>query len=89
MRTTFETRVGHLSCEVTGRGRPLLLLHANPGDSRDYEAVVPALSGMFRVHALDWPGYGLSAANCPDDLSASAYADAPVSYTHLTLPTKA
>ena len=45
----------------TGRGPPLVLLHANPGDSRDYEAVVPTLSEHWRVLALDWPGYGGSA----------------------------
>ncbi|MFN9436902.1 MAG: alpha/beta fold hydrolase [Planctomycetota bacterium] len=44
-----------------GRGVPLVLLHANPGDSKDFEAVVPALSKTYRVLALDWPGYGQSA----------------------------
>lgn len=41
-----------------GKGAPLLLLSANPGDSRDWEAVLPALSSEYRVLALDWPGYG-------------------------------
>jgi pimeloyl-ACP methyl ester carboxylesterase len=44
-----------------GQGVPLVLLHANPGDSKDFEAVVPALSRTYRVLALDWPGYGQSA----------------------------
>jgi pimeloyl-ACP methyl ester carboxylesterase len=44
-----------------GQGAPLVLLHANPGDSRDFEAVIPALSKNYRVLALDWPGYGQSA----------------------------
>ena len=43
-----------------GQGVPLVLLHANPGDSGDFEAVVPALSKTYRVLALDWPGYGQS-----------------------------
>jgi pimeloyl-ACP methyl ester carboxylesterase len=43
-----------------GQGVPLVLLHANPGDSRDYDAVVPALSHYYRVLAIDWPGYGQS-----------------------------
>lgn len=43
-----------------GRGTPLVLLHANPGDGRDFEAVIPALSRDYRVLALDWPGYGRS-----------------------------
>jgi|TARA_Y100000589_G_scaffold112457_5_gene106908 pimeloyl-ACP methyl ester carboxylesterase len=38
-----------------------LLLHANPGDSRDFEAVSAALADYGRVIALDWPGYG----RCP------------------------
>ena len=44
-----------------GQGVPLVLLHANPGDSKDFEAVVPALAKTYRVLALDWPGYGQSA----------------------------
>lgn len=44
-----------------GQGIPLVLLHANPGDSQDFEAVIPALSQNRRVLALDWPGYGQSA----------------------------
>lgn len=43
-----------------GQGVPLVLLHANPGDSQDFEAVIPALSEQYRVLALDWPGYGQS-----------------------------
>jgi len=44
-----------------GKGEPLVLLHANPGDSRDFEAVIPALAQRYRVIAVDWPGYGKSA----------------------------
>jgi pimeloyl-ACP methyl ester carboxylesterase len=44
-----------------GQGTPLVLLHANPGDSRDFEAVIPPLSQNYRVIAIDWPGYGRSA----------------------------
>jgi pimeloyl-ACP methyl ester carboxylesterase len=43
-----------------GQGIPIVLLHANPGDSRDYEAVIPTLSKSYRVLAIDWPGYGQS-----------------------------
>jgi pimeloyl-ACP methyl ester carboxylesterase len=49
-----------------GQGVPLILLHANPGDSSDFEAVIPALAQHYRVLALDWPGYGRSAV--PDQL---------------------
>ncbi len=44
-----------------GQGVPVVLLHANPGDSQDFEAVIPTLSKTNRVLALDWPGYGQSA----------------------------
>lgn len=43
-----------------GKGQALVLLHANPGDSQDYAAIMPALIQQYRVIALDWPGYGAS-----------------------------
>lgn len=52
-----------------GEGAPLVLLHANPGDSRDFEAVIPALACTHRVLALDWPGYG--ASDLPADPGAA------------------
>jgi pimeloyl-ACP methyl ester carboxylesterase len=52
---------GDLHYLDSGRGVPLVLLHANPGDSRDFEVVIPALAKHYRVLALDWPGYGASA----------------------------
>ena len=52
---------GELNYVECGRGVPLVLLHANPGDSRDFEAIIPVLAQHYRVLALDWPGYGASA----------------------------
>ena len=52
---------GELHYIEYGRGVPLVLLHANPGDSRDFDAIMPALAQHYRVLALDWPGYGASA----------------------------
>ncbi|MFI0962772.1 alpha/beta fold hydrolase [Streptomyces sp. NPDC021080] len=43
----------------------LLLLHANPGDGRDYDAVLPALADRYRTFVVDWPGYGDSTAPEP------------------------
>jgi pimeloyl-ACP methyl ester carboxylesterase len=43
-----------------GQGTPLLLLSANPGDVRDFQAVMPTLAQHYRVIAIDWPGYGQS-----------------------------
>lgn len=48
-----------------GAGTPLLLLHGNPGDHRDFDAIRPRLSARFRVIAPDWPGYGQTPV--PDD----------------------
>jgi pimeloyl-ACP methyl ester carboxylesterase len=57
----LETRHGPVHVHVRGDGPPLLLLHANPGDARDYDAIAPALAESWQVIAVDWPGYGASA----------------------------
>jgi pimeloyl-ACP methyl ester carboxylesterase len=51
---------GSVHYSEQGEGAPIVLLHANPGDSKDFEAVIPALARSNRVLALDWPGYGSS-----------------------------
>jgi pimeloyl-ACP methyl ester carboxylesterase len=56
----IELSSGRLHYVEVGHGPPLILLHANPGDSRDFEAIMPVLSRNYRVIALDWPGYGES-----------------------------
>lgn len=65
------TRTGRVAVEERGRGAPVLLLHANPGDHRDFDAVVPALAARYRTLAVDWPGYGESEPP-PSPRSASA-----------------
>ncbi|MEO8608287.1 MAG: alpha/beta hydrolase [Chloroflexota bacterium] len=67
----IHTRTGNVAYESYGQGLPLILLHANPGDHRDYEAVIPALAQNYQVIAVDWPGYGESPAPQPPG-SASA-----------------
>jgi pimeloyl-ACP methyl ester carboxylesterase len=58
-----------------GSGPALVLLHANPGDSRDFAAVLPALSAHFTVYAVDWPGHGASPPpRPPSAASATGYA---------------
>jgi pimeloyl-ACP methyl ester carboxylesterase/limonene-1,2-epoxide hydrolase len=57
---TLNLSAGVVHYIEQGQGVPLVLLHANPGDSRDFEAVIPALARNYRVLALDWPGYGKS-----------------------------
>lgn len=56
-----------------GHGTPLLMLSANPGDSRDFDAVTPQLAAHYRVIRVDWPGYGGSAAPQPPELAGASY----------------
>ncbi|MPY58764.1 alpha/beta fold hydrolase [Streptomyces spongiae] len=68
MRMTVPTPLGDLAVRCHGApGSPsaLLLLHANPGDGRDYDAVLPALADRYRTFVVDWPGYGDSTAPDP------------------------
>ena len=60
-----------LAWHASGDGRPLVLLHGNPGDHRDWDAVAPDLARDHRVIAVDWPGYGASPPPVPPS-SASA-----------------
>ncbi|MFZ5723079.1 MAG: alpha/beta fold hydrolase [Pseudomonadota bacterium] len=69
---TVDLATGTLHFRRAGAGSPLLLLHANPGDSRDYEAVFTALAAHFDVIAPDWPGYGASAPLAGEAASAMA-----------------
>jgi pimeloyl-ACP methyl ester carboxylesterase len=62
---------GSLHYVDTGEGVPVVLLHANPGDSLDFQAVIPRLAERFRVVAPDWPGYGASVSP-PDDATVDA-----------------
>ena len=62
---TVRTRLGPVVYEATGSGPPLVLLHANGHDRRDFDAVVPALAATHTTLAFDWPGMGESPA--PDD----------------------
>ncbi len=50
-------RLHHIA---SGAGPPLLLLHGLFDSLETWEAVVPTLSGHFRVYAVDLPGFGSS-----------------------------
>jgi len=56
----LASSAGLLHYQEAGAGIPLLLLSANPGDSRDFDAIIPALARHYHVIAPDWPGYGRS-----------------------------
>lgn len=71
----IQLDAGVLHVDEQGSGEPLLLLHANPGDPRDFDAVLPALSERYRVLRLSWPGYGFSPApEAPAAASAMQFA---------------
>jgi pimeloyl-ACP methyl ester carboxylesterase len=67
----LETSLGEVVAHVTGSGPAVVLLHANPGSSRDYEAVIGPLAHHHQVIALDWPGYGDSAAPRQSDFAGA------------------
>ncbi|MDP2228588.1 MAG: alpha/beta hydrolase [Moraxellaceae bacterium] len=61
----ITTPVGVVHIEESGSGEPLLLLHANPGDPQDFDAVLPLLEEKYRVIRVSWPGYGQGPAPQP------------------------
>ena len=67
----ITTPAGVVHIEEFGNGEPLLLLHANPGDPRDFDEVLSELSARYRVIRVSWPGYGNGPAPTPPE-SASA-----------------
>jgi pimeloyl-ACP methyl ester carboxylesterase len=72
----IQLKTGSVAFSDQGTGTPVVLLHANPGDRRDWDAVVGALAAEHRVLAVDWPGYGDSPALEPaESSSAMRYAD--------------
>lgn len=71
-----ETSFGNIATTVAGVGRPVVLLHANGHDHRDFDAIVGALSARYRTVALDWPGHGASTRPAaPADLTAGVLPD--------------
>jgi pimeloyl-ACP methyl ester carboxylesterase len=72
---TVETAEGPVAYERAGEGPPLVLLHACPGDHRDYAAVHEALARSHAIYAIDWPGFGASPPPAvPTRASAMLYA---------------
>ena len=61
MLSRIQLGSGWVHYAEEGKGSPLILLHANPGDGKDFEAIIPVLAQQYRVIALDLPGYGESA----------------------------
>ncbi len=45
---------------IKGEGRPVVLIHGNPGSGQDWTRVFGPLSALHRVIAFDRPGHGRS-----------------------------
>lgn len=60
--------------EQQGNGRDVLLLHGWGASIEAMRPIMDALSGSYRVTALDFPGFGSSDAP-PDTFGVQAYAD--------------
>lgn len=58
-----ESPAPRLETEIHGSGRPVVLLHGQPGSAADWARLVPLLSGDHRVVAPDRPGYGRTAGD--------------------------
>src|SRR5205807_1852267 len=55
-----RSRVSALYCEISGRGRDLVLLHGWGLNLRVWDGLAGALTARFRVIAIDLPGHGRS-----------------------------
>lgn len=76
-RNFVETSAGKIAVFESGRGVPVVLLHANAHDHADYQPIIPALAEKYRVIAIDAPGHGASAwAFGPEEITAIKIADA-------------
>jgi 3-oxoadipate enol-lactonase len=58
----IEVSGGTVDVQVTGAGRPLVLLHSLLADRQSFARIVPALARRFSVIVPDLPGFGGSSA---------------------------
>ena len=86
---TVPTREGDMHFVKQGAGYPLVMLHPLGTSTWAWSSVIDAFSQHYTCYAFDMLGHGKSDKptrhfNIPDYTNQT-----PVSYTHLTLPTKA
>ncbi|MFF2086383.1 alpha/beta fold hydrolase [Nocardia sp. NPDC058176] len=70
--TAYGDVVVHLSGCAPDSAPGLLLLHANPGDHRDFDPILAALGQAWAIAAVDWPGYGASTVTDLDAITVEA-----------------
>jgi pimeloyl-ACP methyl ester carboxylesterase len=71
---TLELEGGPLSVDVEGAGRPLVLLHGAPGTPGDFDEMVMALEGEWRVVRVALPGFGRTPRSTAVDPSPESVA---------------
>ena len=71
--TSSSRIINGVAVHSIGSGRPVVLLHANGGDHRDFDAITDELGRHATVHAIDWPGHG--ASDPISDPTACGFAD--------------
>ncbi|WP_433526747.1 alpha/beta fold hydrolase [Nocardia pseudovaccinii] len=75
----MSTPLGEVCVHITGpdpaTAPNLLLLHANPGDHRDFDPITSELAETYAIAAVDWPGYGRSTVSDPQSVTADGLAD--------------
>ncbi|WP_167487980.1 alpha/beta fold hydrolase [Nocardia terpenica] len=82
MLHTVATALGVVAVHIGGAdpvtAPNLLLLHANPGDHRDFDAIAGELGRRWAIAAVDWPGYGESPVDDPLAVTAEELAEVAV-----------
>lgn len=70
----FELAGVSLWAKVTGKGRPVVLLHGVTAHAYVWDPVAERLAGSFRVIAVDQRGHGRTGPAADGDYSAAAFA---------------
>jgi len=61
--------------EVSGKGKPLILVHGTGADAQSFEDMVPLLNKDFRVYAYDMRGFGKTVRPTDVPLCDTLWAD--------------
>ena len=61
--------------EVSGEGKPLILVHGTGADAQSFEDMIPLLNKDFRVYAYDMRGFGETVRPTQVPLSDALWAD--------------
>lgn len=75
-RGFVDVPFGQVHIRTAGEGRPLLMIHASPGSSRQLVPMIESLARHRRVLAPDTPGFGDSSPHPLANPAIRDYADA-------------